>query len=115
MFLQGQLGQVISRLFPFKRGLCHAYWAANFWAIYSTIDKGLAIVGKLHINKLNKHLTIYDYSGSRLGLVHGAQGGGMTSGLVGDMTTLVLPSVPPIVTVLLTLLTWMVSIKLLNF
>jgi len=96
-------------LFPFKRGLCHAYWAANFWAIYSTIDKGLAIVGKLHklINLPTIFMTI---TGSRLGLIHSAQGGGMTSGLVGDMTTLVLPSVPPIVTVLLTLLTWMVSI-----
>ncbi|XP_065884238.1 dolichyl pyrophosphate Glc1Man9GlcNAc2 alpha-1,3-glucosyltransferase-like isoform X2 [Dysidea avara] len=88
----GQLGQVISRLFPFKRGLCHAYWAANFWAIYSTIDKGAAIVG------------------SRLGLVHSTQGGGMTSGLVGDMTTLVLPSVPPVVTVILTLVTWMPAV-----
>ena len=34
----------------------------------------------------------------------------MTSGLVGDMTTLVLPSVPPVVTVILTLVTWMVSV-----
>jgi alpha-1,3-glucosyltransferase len=76
----GQLFQVLSRLFPFKRGLCHAYWAPNVWALYSTADKVFSLVGNVS-----------------------SGGGSMTSGLVGNKEHQVLPSVPPIITMLLTL------------
>ena len=82
----GTIGDLASRLFPFGRGLCHAYWAPNFWALYSLADKVLVRVAGL------------------LGLKRGADAGGhLSGGLVGVATFGVLPQVGPSATLAVTL------------
>ncbi|CAZ84824.1 unnamed protein product [Tuber melanosporum] len=82
----GQIPQLLSRLFPFSRGLCHAYWAPNIWAIYSFIDRVLIIVApRLDLPINQEALT------------------SVTRGLVGDTTFAVLPEITPRTTFLLTL------------
>ena len=42
-----QFGAMIVRLFPFGRGLVHDYWAPNFWALYSGLDRFLGSLERL--------------------------------------------------------------------
>ncbi|XP_060830328.1 probable dolichyl pyrophosphate Glc1Man9GlcNAc2 alpha-1,3-glucosyltransferase isoform X3 [Bombus pascuorum] len=81
--------QIISRLFPFKRGLVHAYWAANAWALYIGIDKIASLILK------------------QLGWLKVTRSAVMTGGLVQEQSFLVLPTPTPIVTFLLTIFTMM--------
>ncbi|XP_072231236.1 dolichyl pyrophosphate Glc1Man9GlcNAc2 alpha-1,3-glucosyltransferase isoform X3 [Leuresthes tenuis] len=86
--VMGQLPQVLSRLFPFKRGLCHAYWAPNIWALYNVLDKVLGVLGV------------------RLRLLEEAElpRASMTGGLVQEFQHSVLPSISPSITLICTLL-----------
>ncbi|KAI0722868.1 glycosyltransferase family 57 protein [Earliella scabrosa] len=86
--LMGQLPQLLSRLFPFTRGLNHAYWAPNFWALVTALDRVLLKV----INR-----------GQLAGLSINESGVASTSrGLVGDTVFAVLPTVKPIHTFAIT-------------
>uniref|UniRef100_H2Z9N9 Alpha-1,3-glucosyltransferase n=1 Tax=Ciona savignyi TaxID=51511 RepID=H2Z9N9_CIOSA len=80
------INQVISRLFPFKRGLTHAYWAPNFWALYNAGDIAFQIAGK----KLN----ILKSNGTS----------STTSGLVQNVEHVVLPTILPGFTFVVTIL-----------
>ncbi|RHZ64634.1 hypothetical protein Glove_321g45 [Diversispora epigaea] len=82
----GQIWQVLSRLFPFKRGLCHAYWAPNFWSLYSFVDRGLIVVSK----KLGGGLNELALSS-------------ITRGLVGDSNYAILPQIQANHTFIITL------------
>eukprot|EP01102_Stenamoeba_stenopodia_P016729 TRINITY_DN5875_c0_g1_i1.p1 TRINITY_DN5875_c0_g1~~TRINITY_DN5875_c0_g1_i1.p1 ORF type:complete len:422 (+),score=23.69 TRINITY_DN5875_c0_g1_i1:331-1596(+) len=81
-----QLKDVLLRLFPFdERGLTHAYWAPNFWALYSFLDKILLIVS-----------TLAGHQPSSVG--------NMTGGLVGEVKHSILPSITPSITMLITII-----------
>ncbi|KAI0375747.1 glycosyltransferase family 57 protein [Pilatotrama ljubarskyi] len=86
--LMGQLPQLLSRLFPFTRGLNHAYWAPNVWALVTALDRVLLrFVSKGQLGGLNINES------------------GVTStsrGLVGDTVFAVLPTVKPIHTFAIT-------------
>ncbi|CEG78607.1 Putative Alpha-1,3-glucosyltransferase [Rhizopus microsporus] len=81
----GQIPNVLQRLFPFTRGLCHAYWAPNFWAFYAAADRALIILGKKLGWKLNEEAI-----------------GSMTKGFVGDTQFAVLPTIEAIHTLIFT-------------
>nr|XP_033337893.1 probable dolichyl pyrophosphate Glc1Man9GlcNAc2 alpha-1,3-glucosyltransferase isoform X1 [Megalopta genalis] len=92
-----QLSQVLLRLFPFKRGLVHAYWAANVWALYIGLDKAVATTLKL------------------LGWIKATKTAVMTGGLVQEQSLIVLPTPTPVVTLLLTLISILPTLYCLFF
>ncbi|VUZ47008.1 unnamed protein product [Hymenolepis diminuta] len=88
--LLGKLPDLLSRLFPFNRGLCHTYWAPNFWALYNIADKALSTSGLF---------PRFCSKGSQEALDNQVS---MTSGLTGNYQHLCLPTIRPIHTAFLT-------------
>ncbi|KAI8644519.1 glycosyltransferase family 57 protein [Parasitella parasitica] len=89
-----QLPAVFQRLFPFTRGLCHAYWAPNFWALYAGADRVLIILGKK-----------FGWSLNELAITS------MTRGYVGDTQFAVLPGIEAIHTMIITLIIQLVVLQ----
>lgn len=76
----GQISNLFARLFPFGRGLTHAYWAPNIWALYNFLD--------IFITKF-----IFNNTQSQV-----------TRGLVGEYVTTTLPIIKPIHCLILSVL-----------
>jgi alpha-1,3-glucosyltransferase len=83
----GQGAALLARLFPFRRGLLHAYWAANVWALYAAADRALLAAVRV-------------LAPAALPAVPGA----LTRGLVGDTAFAMLPAISPTTTFVLTVL-----------
>ncbi|KAL9655141.1 hypothetical protein ABK040_008917 [Willaertia magna] len=81
-----EVKQILSRLFPFERGLTHAYWAPNVWAIYNTLDKILTIVVK-KFKLMNIDGNVASLTGGLVGLNQGSH--------------VILPSISPKITITL--------------
>ncbi|KAK7470760.1 glycosyl transferase [Stygiomarasmius scandens] len=84
----GQIPQLLSRLFPFTRGLNHAYWAPNVWALVTAFDRVLL----KYIQKTGANIPINP---------SGVQS--TSRGLVGDTIFAVIPNVKPIHTFTITI------------
>ena len=87
--VQEQMRQIFSRLFPWQRGLCHAYWAPNVWSWYLTADR--VAVRAIRVLKLPVigNLT--------------AATAGTTGGLVQVTSLAVLPNIKPAFTFLVSI------------
>jgi len=73
----GQGKAMLGRLFPFGRGLLHAYWAPNFWALYAGADKLFVLL----VQKLYR-------------MPHMREGN-LARGLVGVQDFAILPNITP--------------------
>jgi alpha-1,3-glucosyltransferase len=99
----GVMPNLLARLFPFSRGLTHAYWAPNIWAIYSFLDKIFVIVFQLpYFNGLlSKFLLIPPREVIAQRVADAGNTG--TRGLVQDVFFVIFPNITPKICFLLTL------------
>ena len=83
---------MLARLFPFGRGLSHAYWAPNFWALYNFADKCALFAAK--------RVGLGGYFPAPVGYMAGGMAG---HGGTGEQTHAVLPTVTPAIALSLAL------------
>jgi len=97
---------LLERLFPFDRGLLHAYWAANAWALAAGADVALSAVLKVLAPRLEGLLlptttttttttttnTATTKASSFLSSLAASKGSGLASGLVQQTEFAVLPT-----------------------
>lgn len=88
--MKGQIKNILERLFPIKRGLLHAYWAPNFWAIYSSADLFLRRFFILKPEIYRQIFKTQDIASSNL-----------CNGLTGEKSFSVLPRITPLTCVFL--------------
>uniref|UniRef100_A0A915D8W9 Alpha-1,3-glucosyltransferase n=1 Tax=Ditylenchus dipsaci TaxID=166011 RepID=A0A915D8W9_9BILA len=101
--------QMLSRLFPFQRGLTHAYWAPNFWSLYNFIDFLLYQVSVL-ADRVGRLDCNPNYMKCPL------QPPMYTQGLVMEYDHSVLPNITPSISLLLVLISIVsVAIQILFF
>ena len=91
-----QVKQIFNRLFPFGRGLVHAYWAPNVWALYMFADRLLL--------KVHRICGLHIAAGTKASSALTESSATATSGLVGDYAPAVLPKVGPLLSLSLVLL-----------
>ncbi|KAL5112210.1 putative dolichyl pyrophosphate Glc1Man9GlcNAc2 alpha-13-glucosyltransferase [Taenia crassiceps] len=96
----GKSSDLLGRLFPFQRGLCHSYWAPNFWALYNVVDKMFSVSG------LSSHFCLLKPAGTWSNQVS------MTSGLTGNYEHSCLPTIRPLHTAVLNALFMLPSLVL---
>ena len=87
-----QLIHIKNRLFPFDRGLLHSYWAPNFWAIYSLIDKLLLFNDKKFNNKEYKKKNISSLGATSINGVTKETGFDILPNITSDISNLIVLS-----------------------